>query len=183
MTLEDDARLVEAIGRGDASALERAYGAHKDALLTVSSNLLGDRAAGEDVLHDVFVSLARAAPTIRLRDSLRRYLVASCVHRVRDVLRRRQRVAAAPDPLEDLESFAPDPGARLEQNDGAARLASALAALPPAQRAVVTLHLHGDLTFREIAELLSIPMNTAQSRYRYALDALRKALAEEGARG
>ena len=54
----------------------------------------------------------------------------------------------------------------------------AVALLPPEQREVLTLRIHGELKFREIASLLNISENTAESRYRYALSALRKTLAE-----
>jgi len=46
--------------------------------------------------------------------------------------------------------------------------------LPDDQREVVSLHLHGELTLREVAETLHIPVNTAKSRYRYAIDKLRE---------
>jgi DNA-directed RNA polymerase specialized sigma24 family protein len=41
------------------------------------------------------------------------------------------------------------------------------------------VHVFGDLSFRAIAEQLSIPENTAQSRWRYALDKLRRHLRDE----
>jgi RNA polymerase sigma-70 factor (ECF subfamily) len=45
--------------------------------------------------------------------------------------------------------------------------------LPSSQREVLTLKIWGELTFDEIARELDIPHNTAASRYRYALAALR----------
>jgi len=53
--------------------------------------------------------------------------------------------------------------------------------LPYEQRETITLHLHGGLTFREIAEHQDVSINTAQSRYRYGLDRLRSIL-EVGAK-
>jgi RNA polymerase sigma-70 factor (ECF subfamily) len=41
---------------------------------------------------------------------------------------------------------------------------------------VVTLKIWGELTFEEIAQVLEVPANTAASRYRYGLEALRKTL-------
>jgi RNA polymerase sigma-70 factor (ECF subfamily) len=55
-------------------------------------------------------------------------------------------------------------------------LEAAIGALPIEQREVLTLKIWGELTFAEIAEALSIPANTAASRYRYALSALRKSM-------
>ena len=61
---------------------------------------------------------------------------------------------------------------QLRQND----IANALAQLPEAQRTVVQMHYYGDLSFKEIGSALSISMNTAASRCRYALNQLRHAL-------
>jgi RNA polymerase sigma-70 factor (ECF subfamily) len=55
-------------------------------------------------------------------------------------------------------------------------LESAVRQLPPEQREVLALKIWGELTFAEIAVALGIPPNTAASRYRYALSALRKIL-------
>jgi RNA polymerase sigma-70 factor, ECF subfamily len=50
----------------------------------------------------------------------------------------------------------------------------AMSRLPETYREVLTLKVWGGLTFAEIAEALHIPTNTAASRYRYGLAALRK---------
>jgi RNA polymerase sigma-70 factor (ECF subfamily) len=55
-------------------------------------------------------------------------------------------------------------------------VATALRALPEHLREVVALKLWGDLTFPEIAEITSVPVPTATSRYRYALEKLRETL-------
>jgi RNA polymerase sigma-70 factor (ECF subfamily) len=48
--------------------------------------------------------------------------------------------------------------------------------LPDYYREILTLKIWGELTFEQIAETLDIPMNTAASRYRYALQQLRRHL-------
>ena len=53
---------------------------------------------------------------------------------------------------------------------------AALRRLPAEQREVLTLKIWGECTFEEIARQLEIPPNTAASRYRYALAALRREL-------
>jgi hypothetical protein len=55
-----------------------------------------------------------------------------------------------------------------------AALAESLKLLPAEQREVVVLKVWGDLTFDEIGEQLSISPNTAASRWRYAMEALRR---------
>jgi len=56
---------------------------------------------------------------------------------------------------------------------------AALRRLPDEQRDVVVLKIWGGLTFQQVAGILDIPSNTAASRYRYALEALRAWLPEE----
>ena len=53
---------------------------------------------------------------------------------------------------------------------------TALNELPAEQRTVAQLKLWDGLTFDEIARAQGIPLNTAASRYRYAIDKLRALL-------
>jgi RNA polymerase sigma-70 factor (ECF subfamily) len=87
------------------------------------------------------------------------------------------RTAERPDVLAIAEgreasgAFA-EPAAELPDD----ALAAAVAALPDAQREVVALKIDAGLTFAEIAAVTGTSLNTAASRYRYALEKLRTAL-------
>ena len=65
-----------------------------------------------------------------------------------------------------------------EEAGGDAELESAVQALPARLREVVLLKIWGGLTFAQIADTLGVPLATAASRYRYALEHLRHALKE-----
>ena len=75
-------------------------------------------------------------------------------------------------PLVSVESLAED-----EDSDGGAEmdkvLFAAIERLPEEQRIVVNYRLDG-ISFREIASLLGVSINTALGRYRYAVNNLRK---------
>jgi RNA polymerase sigma-70 factor (ECF subfamily) len=87
--------------------------------------------------------------------------------------RRTNREVRAEGGLEETESlFEPLPGA----DDRRQAIEAALRRLSDEQREVLMLKIWGELTFDEIARQLDIPLNTAASRYRYALAALRKEL-------
>ena len=173
--MPDDDALMAGLRDGDAESLRRIYERHKDGLITVARCLLADASAAEDVLHDVFVTFASKARSLRLRGSLRGYLAAAVANRARDQYRRQARQSAA---LADV------PGAAVEASpEGAAidceeheRLHLALLQLPYEQREAITLHLHGELTFREIAGEQGVSINTALSRYRYGIERLRSIL-------
>ena len=77
----------------------------------------------------------------------------------------------------------PDQGAGPEQQlslsrDGE-RLQSALETLPEEQREVFLMRAHGELELTEIATLTQSPLETVKSRFRYAVQKLRRLLAEE----
>lgn len=72
----------------------------------------------------------------------------------------------------EQEWFAPD----VEDREAHRLLVEAVKSLPHNYREVVTMKVWGGLTFQEIAEVTGVPLNTAASRYRYALDELRQNL-------
>jgi RNA polymerase sigma-70 factor, ECF subfamily len=81
------------------------------------------------------------------------------------------------EPLENAEfegaaRVAPEAEEWLEAQE----LEQAIARLPPAQAAVVRLRFYAGLSFKEMGEALSIGLNTAASRTRYALENLRRSL-------
>lgn len=62
-------------------------------------------------------------------------------------------------------------------------LESALKQLPPKFAEVIVMKIWGERTFAEIGEALGISQNTAASRYRYGLEALKKHLGGARRRG
>ena len=177
---QDDQALIDAVGRGDASAFEQIYRAHKDVLLTATIFVLGGDCSGaEDVLHDVFVRFAEHARDVRLKTGLRAYLMASCINRARDVLRRRMKNLQFDTPLIDHAEYGNDPVAMACATEESARVMEALLKLTEEQREVMTLRTCGALRFREIAAVLGISLDTVKSRYRYALSRLQQTLATE----
>jgi len=66
----------------------------------------------------------------------------------------------------------------VDDRERAKVIQDAMSKLSEIYREVITLKLWGGLTFAEIASSLGIPANTAASRYRYALQQLRKLIKE-----
>lgn len=64
-----------------------------------------------------------------------------------------------------------------------AQLEKSLKELPAKFSEVILMKIWGDRTFAEIGEILEISQNTAASRYRYGLEALKKSLANARNRG
>ena len=171
-----DARLVRRLRHGDAEALHQIYHRYKDDLLTVSMAILGDTHAAEDCLHDVFVHFATVPEDMRANRNLRGYLIRAVANRAKNQLKRRQLKPVPPADQRDQTNEEDGPTHRLIASEESTRVFEALAQLPPEQREVISLHLHGQMTFREIAETCDLSINTVQSRYRYGIEKLRALL-------
>ena len=76
----EDKRLIWKFNNGSKEALCLIYDKYKHDLLTLATSLLHDVSAGEDVVHDVFVSFIQARGKFKLTGSLKGYL-ATCVAR------------------------------------------------------------------------------------------------------
>ncbi len=173
----EDRLLVRRLNRGDATALARVYEKYRDDLLRLAASLLGDVMTGEDVVQDVFVRFAGSARTFRLTGSLKGYLATCVANTARNALQAGRRRRA--DRLEESLGLVADgdgPERWLICSEEFRRVGEALAALPPEQREIVTLHLYGDMTFRAIAQWQETSIKTVQSRYRYGLNRLRSLL-------
>ncbi len=172
----EDQRLKWQFRRGSRDALARIYEKYLDPMLTLAMGLLNDAGEAQDVVHDVFVSFAKSAPSFGLRGSLSGYLATSVVNRVRDRHRRRCRqvmdLNGRVEPARDL----PSPDDTVIYTEQAGRLSGAMAQLPDEQREVILLRLTADMKFREIAKLQQTSINTVLGRYRYGLDKLRSML-------
>ena len=178
--MTEDRELVERLSQGDRDSLGRIYEKYKNDLLTIAGCMLADRLDAEDCLHDLFVSLAADSPRVRPDGNLKGYLVTAVANRSRDRLRRkgrRDRASRAAGPTEgEMVEEGADPAAAAAGREEADRLYRAIAGLPSEQRVVITLRLHGEMTFEQIAQQEGVSSNTIRSRYRYALDKLRSSL-------
>jgi len=160
----------------DDDSLAAIYDAHAGALYRYLVSFLGNPEEAEDALQEVFLNLARRPQRGHIRD-LRPYLFRAAHNQAIVFLRRRKRHEEMPVAVSwiDLEACKPS------DCELALDVDRVLRQLPPEQRAVIALKLGEDLTFREVAQVLGIPKNTAASRYRLAIARLR-ALLEGGER-
>jgi RNA polymerase sigma-70 factor (ECF subfamily) len=176
----EDRVLVWRLNRGDAAALSRVYEKYRDDLLRLAGSLLSDRSVAEDVVQDVFVRFAGLAPTFRLTGSLKGFLATCVANAARNQLAAgRRREMTGLEEAAGLASSVAEPDGWAIYSEQFTRVSGAMAELPVEQREVVTLHLYGDLPFREIAAWQKTSIKTVQSRYRYALDKLRSLLSSE----
>ncbi len=169
----EDKLLIWRFKHGNPEALCRIYEKYERYLLTVAAGLLNRRPDAEDVVHDVFVSFAQSAGTLKLGGNLKGYLSVCVANRARDLIRARKLrscVDICDISVKGLD--APPEGSAMVREE-LNQLNLSLAQLPDEQRETVVLHLKGDLTFRQIAQIQNVSISTVQGRYRYGMDKLR----------
>jgi RNA polymerase sigma-70 factor, ECF subfamily len=139
-------------------------------------------ADAEDVVQEAFVRFWRhqrglpGEPMALLVTSVRR----AAFDLARRDGRRATREERAHAGADDHVSFFETP---LEGEERRAAIEDALSRLPAEQREVLVLKIWGELTFEQIGTELEVSPNTAASRYRYALAALRQELAAADCHG
>jgi len=175
----EDKLLVLKCRRGSKDAMCRIYAKYKDYLLTLAKGLLGEQAAAEDVVHDVFVRFARSARQFQLTGSLRGYLATCVSNLARDKIRARTRQAEALNSANPIIQDSDNPEQRVIEREELMRLRQAISLIPYEQREAVMLHLKGGMKFREIAKLQGLSVSTIHGRYRYGLEKLRSLLNSE----
>jgi len=175
----EDSLLVWRYRQGNRDALCRIYEKYKNDLLALAVSLSNDVSLAEDAVHDVFVSFARMVERLELRGSLKGYLSTCVAHRVGKLQRIESvRVKGRVD-VEFVRRDASRPDSLAMSVEDLQRVGDALVKLPYEQREAVLLHLHSELTFREIAKLQKTSIPTVQSRYRYGLQKLQLLLNSE----
>lgn len=190
-SVDDDATLVDALARGDARALERAYERHSRGVYSLALRLLSDSPSAEEVVQETFLKLWRHPSSYQpSRGRLFPWLLGVAHHHAVDLLRRRQleqrhRVAASPNANSDgltdlldnfgLTSAEDDPQVRAGAIEDRQAVGRALAGLPTEQRMPLELAYFRGLTQVEIAALLDQPLGTIKTRMRLGMQQLRRA--------
>ncbi len=173
----EDRILVWRFNHGRPEVLHHIYDKYRGELLTLALALLGDLAAAEDVVQDVFLALLRLSGRLRFTGSLKGYLATSVANGARNVLRVHRRHPMGgldeADPVHAPDTRPDEAAVVAEQLD---QLKWALGQIPYEQREVLVLRVYGQMTFKAIARRQGIPINTALGRYRYAIDRLRSML-------
>jgi RNA polymerase sigma-70 factor, ECF subfamily len=174
-----DALLAARLAAGDDHALAEVFDRLAPAVYGAALRVVGDGAAAQDVVQDVFVEFwshpGRYDPAA---GKLRTYLVVLARHRAVDVVRSELRRVARQERHHRLTPGQPhlSPCEEMTAAAVARVVRDAVRLLPESQRRVVELAYLEGLTYREVALVAGIPEGTAKSRLRLALAKLETVL-------
>jgi RNA polymerase sigma-70 factor (ECF subfamily) len=185
VTPMNDQQLITNYLSGDDRAFEELLSRHKQRIYTSIYLFVKDQSLAEDIFQEVFIKII---DTLRkgkynhegkfLQWALR-ISYNMCVDYFR---RNKRRPKVSPtetfdifDVLQSSERNAEQGIIRSQTHD---KIRSLVDMLPPEQREVVILRHYADMSFKEIAKLTRVSINTALGRMRYALINIRKLVEE-----
>jgi RNA polymerase sigma-70 factor, ECF subfamily len=180
----DEAILIERCRAGDLAAFEPLVEKYRQRVYRLAYNVLRDPDEAWDVAQDAFIRAFQALPSFRGDSAFYTWLFRIVMNVARD--RARQHAARGrafgtervdeKDWDRVLVDQATSPDAHATQVEERDRIARALATLSEPHRAIIMLSDLEGLSYREIAEVLNIPMGTVMSRLHNARRRLRDAL-------
>ena len=187
-TLSDE-ELV-ALSQGGA---DEAYGVlverYSDYVFTIAARILGDDEDACDAAQETFVRAYRAIGRFRGDAKFSSWLYRIAANRALTHLKRRRRRAPAVDidagphieSVIDVEPRRTRPDQLVIDAEFRTRVRAAVAQLPDQYRAVVTLFYLEQRSYKEVAEVLGLPMGTLKTHLHRARAMLRRIISEQNA--
>lgn len=186
-----DDELMAAFIVGDAAAMETLYLRYRQSVYSWLLRMTGDAAEAEDIYQDVWLKVIRSSSNYR-SGNFRAWLWQIVRNNTTDRMRKKlpslvldapicaagEGVRTVVEQLSDDE--AADALMHIEESERKSAVCDAIDALPMAQREIVLLRINGELSFKEIADMLAAPIGTVLARMHNAVENLKKALAEKG---
>lgn len=178
-----EAALVARIAAGDRETpLIALYDRYASSVYRLGIRMLGDQGRAEELVQETFVRLWQSAGRFDPALSSARSFLFVLAHRAAVDLRRRMAArpalaAVQPDRIEDAGV-----GDETERMLAGVEVREALESLSPKHREVLELGYDHDLSQRQIAERLQVPLGTVKTRTYHALRALRSEFDRRGLR-
>lgn len=171
----------------DKSVIDELRRDHEHRLRRFLRRLTSDTDLAEDLIQDTWVRVIVAGSSFRGESRFGTWLCSVAKNLFRDKHRKKT------PPLESIDSTGGDGGGLpsevasgeesplqwLLRMDASHSLSNAVRELNPDQQEIVTLRYMHEMSMQEISERLQIPLSTAKSRLRRALQALRSLMGAE----
>ena len=151
----DDGRLAELAAAADERAFEAIFDRHHAPLLAFCRHMLSSREEGEDALQQTFLRAHRSLVDHGAPDELRPWLYAIARNRCRSALVARRDAAV---PVENIEVSTDGLADEVQQRAELREIVMDLARLPEDQRGALVLAELGDLSHKQIADVLGCPV-------------------------
>lgn len=186
-----DDELMAAFIVGDAAAMETLFLRYRQSVYSWLLRMTGDAAEAEDIYQDVWLKIIRRASDYR-PGNFKAWLWRIVRNKTADRMRKKSPSLVLDTPvhadgegeLRMVDQLSDDATAdalmQIEEGERRSAVCDAIDALPMAQREVVLLRINGELSFKEIADMLAAPIGTVLARMHNAVKSLKDMLARKG---
>ena len=180
--IKSDRELVENYRNGDLASFELLVSRYQAQVYSYIMTLVKDRQLADDVFQDTFVKIIRTIKAGVYKDEgkFAQFAMRISHNLVIDHFRKENRIPTVESSSEDYNYLdnAPisDPSVEQSMIDDQIHsdLRKMIEYLPVEQREVLRMRIYDDMSFKEIADITNVSINTALGRMRYALINLRK---------
>ena len=180
--VKSDKELIERYQDGDVHSFELLIGRYQKQVYSYILTLVKDKQLADDVFQDTFVKVIQTVKSKAYKDDGRfvQFAMRIAHNLVIDHFRKENRIPTVETSSEDYNYIdnVPITDASVEQGMIVDQVHSDLhrmiTFLPDEQREVLRMRIFDDMSFKDIADVTNVSINTALGRMRYALINLRK---------
>ncbi len=180
-TITEDSILVKDYINGNEKALEILIHRHSDRISSYIYNKIQNQELAEDIFQDTFIKVINTLKKGKYNEEGKflPWVLRIAHNLVIDHFRSNKKMPSY-NPSEEFDIFEvikdEDPSIETEiiKEQINSDLRVLIDELPDDQKEVITMRLYKDMSFKEIAEISNVSINTALGRMRYALINLRK---------
>jgi RNA polymerase sigma-70 factor (ECF subfamily) len=170
----DDNAFTLAAQNGDRDAFCELVRRYRPLAVNVVYRMCGDPMLAEDAAQTAFLRAWEHLGSYKPRGSFRPWILRIAVHAAIDALRSRKPEADLQEA--DEQQVTDRVEESVERHERVQRVRKAVLDLPEASRMVLVLKEYQDCSYREISEILDIPIGTVMSRLHYARSVLLQTL-------
>lgn len=175
LTRATDAYLTGAIANGDADAARALVDRYRRPLAAVLQRALGSPADVDDVFQETWIRVVRSAHRYDPEQRFSNWLFTIAWNLVKDRWSRR----VEHDEITDVASTAASAEERVLEAERARRMRELVAQLPERLSQAILLRYFEELSEKEVAERLGVPVGTVKSRLHHGLKKLAAAFRED----
>jgi RNA polymerase sigma-70 factor (ECF subfamily) len=171
--------LVQRIKNGDTEAWETLVDQYYDTIFSYCfRHCYGNRPVAEDLTQDVFLKLVENIHNFRFTGKFYNYLFTIAVNTCRNHFTKKRLVEHSIE-TQAIPAVPPQATINLVNQENATRIQKALNQLNDGQREAIILKFYYNFKVKEIANITSVSVPTAQSRIQQGLKKLKKMLDKE----
>jgi RNA polymerase sigma-70 factor (ECF subfamily) len=178
--IRSDEALIALIAAHDRGAMRDLFIRHNVRVFRFLLRAVGDAAAAEDLLNEVFIDIWRHAGQFEARSKVSTWVLAIAHFKAAALRRRRACDQLDDDAVESIKDTGDDPEITAQRQSSCAAIRECLELLSPAHRTILDLIYYHEQSIAEVARIIGVPQNTVKTRAYYARKRVAQLLAERG---